>query len=457
MKIKRVKTDAQGNAILDQTTGQPVIEEVEMFTPDEVNNEKKKAKTAVEQQLTEAQQARQNLEGQLAERDRRDRERERQQLPVDQQVMVRLSEVESTLAQERAAIAQERAQNQEAVRKVGLVAYRERALRDVPPEVHHMVVLGKSEEEIDASVDLAVAAYEDFAQKMSAKFVAAPGVNGPVHLQQAAPHQPHAQHYGQQAPYYQGQPVPYVQQVQPPANPAYVPPVPQYAQQQGGFPTPTNPLPVPDPSMGPGEVDLSGMTTEQAVRSGRYGGEMRERILGTLKGQARYPGSLGSNPRHWSQQAPAGHVAQPMGVMQPQGYPTGPMQPAHMNPNTYQQPPQQYAPSPQMIAPMPGQQMQAPPQYAPQYEAPPQQYAPQYAPQQYAPPPAPPQGGHRGAAAAAIARTMAGQNPVVAGDAQAQSALQESQQFAQARGIHSPQQAFQARFTPTPPIQPPAN
>ena len=429
--MKVAKLDANGNVILGQD-GKPIMIEIPdaagegatLLTADEAETRAqargKKAydeKKATEKMLADEKKAREDLEARLAARDKADKERQLQALPPDQQVVARMNDLEQQNARTQAELARVQAESAKQIRQVGLVAYRERALRDVPTEVHHLV-FGETEEAIDQAVDFARQTYADLEAKLAQKFQ---GAAQQTHAHLQMQHAPHAPQFVQGYPQHPGQqPVQYMQPAAPPPNPAYVAPVPpQYAQAPNMFPTPTNPLPVADQA--PGEIDLSEMTTEQAVRSGRYGGEMRERVHAALKGQLRYPGSLGSQPRHWSAgQQPANHVAQPNGVMQPQGFPTGPVQPAQM----YQQPP-----------PPPGHPYAPPPQVAP----------------------ASPQGGARAAAAEAIARTHAGANPVMGGNTGAAEALQSAHQFAQQRGIQSPQQAFGQRFAPSPPIAPGSN
>jgi hypothetical protein len=391
------KLDAGGNPVLGDD-GKPLVIEVPDNHVSTEEHEKQvkaasnkaayDAKKKFEKDLEEANAARESLQARMDAKDKADKERERQALPPDQQVVARMTEMEHGLAQARAETARVREEATHQVRQVGLVAYRERALRDVPEHVHAFVG-GNSEEEIDASVDQAVQTYTSVEQKIRQDL-----------------EQRFAQ--GQQSPQTFQQPG--YTPMAPPPNPAYVQPVPQYYAQQAGFPTATNPPQMPDPSQG--QPDVTEMTSEQAVRSGRYGGEVRERIHAAMKAQNRYPGSLGSAPRHWSAgQAPQGHVAMPGGVMQPQGTPMGPVQPVG-----FQQP------QPQPSHPYGGTQGQSP------------------------------QTAARAQATEAISRMHAGGNQIANGDSASATALQAAHQHAQARGIASPAQAFGSRFAPTPPI-----
>jgi len=435
--MKVAKLDANGNVVLGQD-GKPVMIEVpdavehgaQLLTADEAEKRAQEArkkeydaKKATERMLADEKKAREELEAKLVAKEKAEKEAKLQQLPPDQQVQARMTEMEHQLAQSRAQIVEVQRQSAEHVRRVGLVAYRERALRDVPEEVHNLV-FGDSEEDIDRAVDNARRTYAELEAKLAQRFAGATQQNGAALQSQHAPHAPQFTQQG--FPQHPGAAQPQFVQPAAPPSPYYVPPVPpQYAQAPGMFPTPTNPLQTPDPTQ-QGEMNLSELTSEQAVRSGRYGGEMRDRIHGALKGQMRYPGALGSQPRHWGGQPMANHVPQPNGVMQPQGFPTGPAQ------------------QPQMYA-----QPQPQPQYAPQ-----PQLAPMPVPQAPVPQAAPPQNAGRAAAMEAVARTHMGGNAVMGDNVGAQEALTQAHQFAQQRGIQSPQQAFGQRFAPSPPIVP---
>lgn len=400
-----IKTDKDGNPILD-ASGKPVMIEVpdafgeangaaKFLSAEEAEKRVRAERSKIQKQLEEEQSSRARLEAQLEERDRREKERQLQALPPDQQVLSRMSDLEKELAATRAASERDRMRAEQQIRQVGLVAYRERALRDVPAEVEGLVN-GRDEEEIDRAVDAARTAYEAIENRVRARLAA----EIPRYAQPVPP--PPEMDPNQSA--FRG--------YQPPPNPAYVPPIPQQYVAQAGFPTATNPPQIPDAGEGDASV-VSDMTSEQAVRSGRYGGEVRERIHAAIRNNAKYPGTLGSAPRHWSAPQPAGHAAMPGGVMQPQGTPMGPVQHPGM-------PQHQYA-------------------------------APQYAPPAPAPAPVDPV---RAAALAAIERTQAGQNAIVNGDGVSRTALADAQNYAQQRGISGPSEAFQTRFTHTPPIVP---
>lgn len=366
------KVDKDGNIIMGPD-GKPVLVEIPDSTQNGVSKEeydKAVAKARAEEKNKLYDDIKRNkeevdrLSGELEKRDKELKDRQLSGLPPDQQVLARMKEQEEHLARERGARLEQEKHFQQQIRQLGLVAYRERALRDVPSEVAGLVN-GNSEEEIDMAANSAVSIYQTLESKLRSQLL--------------AEHQAKRESSGYAQ---QGVPVP-------PPNPAYIPP-----QYEGGFPTPTNPLPVAE-EMQPPVMDMKYMTSEEAVRSGRYGGELREQLHARLKGQVHYPGSLGSAPRHWSGQAmpPAvGHVQMPGGVMQPQGTPVS----APMNPQV-------------------------------------------------------PQNMHRQNAEAAIARTHAGGNPVVAGDPAAANALAAAQAHGQHRGVN-PKSAFSQRFNPTPPI-----
>lgn len=409
------KMDAQGNPMVG-ADGKPILIEI----PDEYMSKSeaeklakevgKQAKEKLEEAHAKAEKervAREKLEAELERRDKAKKEAELAALPPDAQMTARLKELEHGIERERGARLQSEESYKQHLRVMGLATYRERAVRDVPDEVRDLVN-GQSEEEIDQAVDIA--------RETHAKIEAR--IRGEYEQRMA------------QGAAMAGYGVP-----MPPPNPAYVPPPPSMAQ--GGFPQVTNPLPVAEMDQGQVMSGIGELTTEEAVRGGRYGGEMRERIHAQLKGQTRYPGQLGSAPRHWSgqHQVPQQHVQMPGGVMQPQGSPMGPVQHPGM-PYPQQQ---QYA------QPMP-QQPYYPPQPQQQFYGQPQQ-------QPYGQPAMDPA---RAAAQAAVERTRAGQNPVLGQNLAAgemREAVHASRQYGQRNGV-TPQGAFDSRFTHTPPLSP---
>lgn len=306
-----VKTDAQGNPIKDEH-GNYVFENV----PDPLTQEQisaqiqeaaRSAATATRAELEAAQRQReQEMEAQLRQREEEARRAALATLPPDQQVVERLRMLEESnriLAQQRIEDARIHG---EQIRQMGLVAYRERALRDVPEEVA-LLVDGNSEDEIDAAQQRALEAHNRIVAateaRLRAEFEA--GQRGAL---PGAP--PTVQH------------VPVV--VSQPRTPHVVAPPPP----DGGYPSVNNGVNPPAP--GTEEVSIPEMTTEEAVRSGKYGGEMRKQILARVQNGGRYIGQLGAQPRHWSQQQaqaqPVPHTTLPDGVQQPTGLPTPPAQ-----------------------------------------------------------------------------------------------------------------------------------
>lgn len=385
--------DQNGQPILG-AGGQPLMIEVGEQPRVDVDQIAREAAERGRQEVNAALQAertqRETLERQLAERDAAERQRQLQALPPDQQVVARLTGLESQLAQERAERARMATQHSNEIRTLGLVAYRERALRDAPPEVHAFVN-GSNEQEIDAAVDAAVQTYQAIEQSVEARLQA----------QSGQPQVPPGYVLGNDGNYYpmeQQQPL----IAAPPPNPAYTP-VLRAMPGVNGFATPVNAQPLPLSAEEQPGTDVTELTTEEAVRSGRYGGEMRAKLLQSLKG-APYSGSVGSNPRHLRAAQPQTVI--PGGGVQPQGFPTGPVQPSQMR-------------SPQ-VQPVQGARL--------------------------------PANNARAQALAAIQRTHDGSNPVLGENLGAHQALNESQSFAQQRGIQSPNAAFRQRFTHTPPI-----
>ena len=370
------------------------------ITRDEANRLAKEAATAAAKkasedadrrlrgQLDKATQDAERLQAELEKRDKEERARQLNALPPDQQVLSRMTDLEQQLSRERAERAAQSVQHQAQVRSLAVQAYRERAVREVPEEVQDLVN-GRDEQEIDEAVDNARTVYTNLENKFKTKFS-------------------------------QGAPPGLV--AAPPPNPAYVPsnPAPPGVN---GFPSVVSPQPVAVQDTPPGGDDTRAMTTEQAVRSGRYSGELREQLHARIRG-TRYPGQIGSAPRVWGEQTPAPtqHIQQPQGVQQPQGHQQG-------------APPPGYVFHPQ-AGWIPAAQAANPPG---------------------APPPAQPppgQNGHRSAAQEAVERTYAGTNPIMGENPASQQALADSQAYAQKRGIPSPQHAFNDRFRNTPPIQP---
>ena len=345
------------------------------------------------------------LQAEIDERDRKAGQAAMDALPAEQRFAAQLQSIQMDLGKAREENQAIRAEAQQSVRQLGLTAYRERALRDVPEEVHDLVVFGPDETSIDLSTDRAIASYQTMEarlrEKIQQQYAATPPVQGP---------------YGQGLI------------AAPPQNPAYIQPMPY---QGAGLPTYTNPQPVAE-SGEPGREDIHAMTTEEAVRSGRYGGEMRERILQQFRG-AQYPGQLGTAPRHWATPQPASMPTQYLhqGVQQPMGTPMGPVAP----PGYPQQPmayPQGYPPA-----------------------APPFQAAPQVA------------GGARAQAMAAVQRTHQGANPILGENPGSAQALAASQAYSNgvvvlgdgsvaqnAPAPQTPSQVFAQRFAPSPPIAP---
>lgn len=374
---KKMQDNAPDSATVEQNEAQEVAQaltraEAERIARDAAQKAREEEKRKLYGEIEREKNQRTTLEAELARREKAEKEAKLASLPVDQQIQAKLAELEESVARERGArLELEKAANHR-IRQLGLVAYRERALRDVPTEVHEFVQ-GEDEESIDRAVDMAKTTYSSLEQRIRQ--------NLESQFSRAAAMAP-----------------PSVGVPAPPPNPAYVAPPSPHAQ--GGFPTAANPIPV---SMEPAPFDTGELTTEQAVRSGRYGGEMREQIHARLKGQMRYPGSIGSAPRHWSTAQPSAMqaVEMPGGVVQPQGFATGPVTP------------------PGMAQPMT--------QMAPQGNI-----------------------GAREAAAAAVQRTHQGLNPVA--DPGTRQAVADSQAFAQQRGIPDAASAFAQRFSPTPPV-----
>ncbi len=297
------------------------------------------------------------------------------QQPVEEQFRQRFNAIEQRLADERTARQIEVASAKAETQAYHLIAYRERVLREAGEEVVPSLVGGSTEEEIDESVEISKREYATVAARIAKRFQVA--VPPPVEVTVEAP--PPQARGGVEAP---------------PPNAAYTAP----PTSGGGFPTPTNALPIGvDPTQ---QEDVKEFTSEESVRSGRYGGDLRRQALEQVKRMASGGAGkgIGNFPRYTAQ--PTTVIQQmPSNVQQPQGTPMGNVTP----------------------------------------------------PSQTAGPP----GSGADAARAAVARTHAGKNPAFndPGNSGAAGALKAAQAFGAKTG-QTPQSAFNDRFQNSAPIVP---
>lgn len=350
--------------------------------------------------LEKERQERQNAQRELEDLRKKQRETELAQMQPNERHEARIRELEATIQQTTQQYQQSTSQIQAELRATQLAAYRERVLRHYGSEIFPQMVVGRTEEEIDQAADNAHKEWKRMRDQMEQELMQQYQQQHPPQVSQAQPIQ-------QQQ---------YPRAFVPPPNPAY--PSLQHqnpSDPQNGFPTPTNAEP---PAEGPVPFNLKQLTSEQAVRSGRWGGEMREQVLAQLKGQSGgYIPNLGSAPRHFD--APVQYQTMPGGVQQPQGNPSGPAQNPQMAQYQQQQP--VMTPAQQQASQVPSVVTQGNP-------------------------------GASQSAAEAIQRTRNGQNPTMAQTQGAHQALSQAQSHAS-----NPQAAFnpsfQQRFAPTPPIQ----
>ena len=301
--------------------------------------------------------ARADLEGQLKRIEEERKQADLARMQPDERVQAQIQELQNNVSKTREQLEQERLFFSNQLQAMKLVAYRERALRDVGSDIIPEMVNGGSEEEIDQALEMSKATYNRIASSLKKQFQGSA---------EAASQNASVAHVMQQA------------------NPHYVSP-----QQDGVLPTVTNPIPVSE-SYGPATMDVREMTSEQAVRSGKYGGEVREQLHRMLQAMPGYRGDPSSAPRSFAgQQAPTvGYVQQPNNVMQPQGHPTGPVNPPSMD--------------------------------------------------------------GKALARAAVQRTHQGQNPVMAANSGAQGALMDAQAAAKRLGQTSTEM-YASRFSDSPP------
>jgi len=291
-------------------------------------------------------------------------------LTADQRVEARITALQEQIASEKKAREEDAKRHTEENRRIELDSYKHRRLAEVG--VANLIpefVGGDSPEAIDASILVAQAEYQRLRQKMFQEFAAEHGTQGTGDVPSSVGGSP-------------------------------VTPSPHFTPNEAvGFPSQVNPMPVAEQSIDMNT--LANMTSEEAVRSGAYE-QVRGQLLSNLKQAAGSMGGtpLGSAPRHMAVPSNVPHVEGPNGVMQPTGYPTGPVHPASVQPGR--------------AAPNVGGQPTDP----------------------------------RAAAIEAVNRTNAGQNPLM------------NQQPGGAPTGPTPQgdagaaaAAFQQRFTPTPPLR----
>lgn len=202
-------------------------------------------------------------------------------------------------------------QSQEQAYAAQLGEYRMRVIESYKGQLIPEMVMGQTPQEVDQSAAAAHQKWNQLRQEFSQ--------NGRPPIPNQPPPPP-VQQPQQQGGWFQGPNGQWFQTPQglPPAMP--VPPNPAYA----GFPTPTNPMAPQsmDPSTG---FDVSGLTSEEAVRSGAFGQYRQQlhQMAGRTQQGSGFPS--GSLPRGVGR-APNGQFTSmnPGGVVQPQGYPTGP-------------------------------------------------------------------------------------------------------------------------------------
>lgn len=383
----------------------PIVNDSSKSVTEMIEAARKEEKTKLYAQIEHEKKRADEAQKRWTEHQEAEKKRKLEALPAEDQTRARLSELEQSVEVARQEAAAVRRDADMQIRAMGLVAYREKALHAAGEGVISSLVGGASEAEIDQSIAVAREEFNRITRIVEAR--------RPV-ATQAPP---------------QGVPVP-------PYNPAYA------THQNGGLPTPMAPA---QTQFGQGGAP-SGLipVDEEAIRSGRYSGELRQQVLEQTRrliqgGGAQGPMGVQPLYSHPAQQLP--QVQMPGGIQQPVG--------SRMMPQ-YQPPAQQQYMPQQFLNPMPNGVPQQ--QFAPQA---PLQQQQQYAPpqQQFAP-----QGGDPAIAEAraAVARTLAGQNPLVnhsdnnaPGRLGTQQALADANAYGVSNGV-SPEAAFAARFGATP-------
>lgn len=355
--------------------------------------------TQVTQELEQERTARTTLEQRLQALEEQRRQAELNGMAPDARREAELNQQLQAFRQAQQQSTQEIQSLRAHLRATELAAYRERALRAYGDAVLPELVMGSNEAEIDAAAARAAQVYAGMRQRLEADIAARYGIQ---------PGQPPVVNPG----------VPTVTI----PNQTYVPQMVQDGT--SGFPTAVQPN-VPNEATTP-TMDLSQVTTEEAVRAGQWGGELRAQVLNNLRagGSPGVGANLGTAPRFMG--GMAGYQTIP-GVPGVQAPVAAPIPPAAGSP--------QVAGS-RFVQPAPGQ-AHAPAQVPGNF--------PQYPGQQQTPP-----GGDaaaRAAAQAALQRTYAGQNPVVNNDPTARAILQANQH----QGGNAAQ-TYAARFAPSAPL-----
>lgn len=225
-------------------------------------------------------------------------------LTSDQRLAKQIADLQADIANERKMREESDRQSQARLRQTELDSYKHRRLAEVGintllPDL----VGGDSPEMIDASILVAQAERVRLREQFFTEFQAQHGMNGgqgDVPSAAGVPGVP-SQHFTPQVP--------------------------------NGFPTQVNPVPVVQESVD--LATLSAMTSEEAVRSGQYE-QVRASLLANLKKSSPGLGGqvLGATPRHMGP-SPTGMPMADIGggVMQPTGFPTGPVRPTQLNQN----------------------------------------------------------------------------------------------------------------------------
>lgn len=367
---------ATENQTNQTTQQQPVVPQVISSQPsvdiEAVRAEAaRKERDAWQAKMTEERKAREDLEAKLSKIEEERKEAAMKKLPPDERIQAQIRELQEAYQKTAKQLENERLFFNNQIQAINLVAYRERALRDAGQEVIPELVVGVSEAEIDAALDASKSVYKRVQAEFAAKYGRPlPGndFNGSIPLN----------------------------------NPAY--PV-SSNDANAGLPTPINPVVVQGLPQGEMPMDIKDLTSEEAVRSGRYSGEMRRQLHGMLKsmGAPRNPGW--DSPRYLQNNqvvppTPMQYVQQPGGVMQPVGSPNAPA----INPQMVQQ---------QRLTPAQVEQQKA---------------------QQ------------------AIQRTNSGQNPLLSQNSGATTVLADAMSYAAGTGVNA-QGAFATRFANSPPVQ----
>lgn len=215
-------------------------------------------------ELEQERKARAELEARMREIEEVRKKEELARMQPDERVQAQINALQAQVQGAQAALAAERSVMEQKFRAMEMVAYRERALRSVPQDMPQELlsfVSGGTPEEIDTNLNQVVGAYKAILDRAAKSSAPTP----PARPENAVP--------------------------APPPNPAFVP-----AVTGGSYPVAVNPVTVQEASANSVETEM--LTSEDSIRSGKYG-EVRDQLHAMLRKMGAQ-GAVGTAPRQWT-------------------------------------------------------------------------------------------------------------------------------------------------------------